>query len=90
MSTLAINAIKQSMPQLIVRNIEAKVVSELRQRAARRGVSMEEEHRRILREVLVRGGRKRRTLKDHLADMPDVGSDALFARPSARMRRVRL
>ena len=78
------------MPQLIVRNIEAQVVSKLRQRAARRGVSMEEEHRRILREVLVHGGKKRRTLKEHLADMPDVGIDALFKRPPARMRRVRL
>ena len=77
------------MPQLIVRNIEAQVVSKLRQRAARRGVSMEEEHRRILREVLVHGGKKRRTLKEYLADMPDVGIDALFKRPPARMRRVR-
>jgi len=78
------------MAQLIVRSIEEKVVAQLRQRAARHGVSMEEEHRRILREVLSRRGATRRSFKDHLTSMPDAGDDALFARPSARMRRIRL
>ncbi len=79
------------MAQLIVRSIEDKVVAELKQRAARRGVSMEEEHRRILREALSQRGRGgRRSFKDHLAQMPDVGGDQLFERPVARMRRVRL
>lgn len=79
------------MAQLIVRSIEEKVVTELRQRAARRGVSMEEEHRRILREALgPRGRGARHSFKDHLAKMPDVGDDALLERPPARMRRVRL
>jgi antitoxin FitA len=79
------------MAQLIVRSIEEKVVSELKQRAARHGVSMEEEHRRILREALSRRGRgDRRSFKDHLARMPDVGSDTLFERLPGRMRRVRL
>jgi len=78
------------MAQLIVRNLEEKVVAALRQRAARHGVSMEEEHRVILRETLVRGGRgQRRSFKDHLANMPDVGDDALFARPAASLRRIR-
>jgi plasmid stability protein len=79
------------MAQLIVRSIEEKVVTELRQRAARHGVSMEEEHRRILREALSQRGRGvRRSFKDHLGKMPDVGGDNLFERPPARMRRVRL
>ena len=79
------------MPQLIVRSIEEKIVAELRQRAARRGVSMEEEHRRILREALGhRGRRVPRSFKDHLAKMPEVEGDGLFERPPARMRRVRL
>jgi plasmid stability protein len=79
------------MAQLIVRSIEEKVVAELRQRAARRGVSMEEEHRRILREALSHRGRGvQRSFKDHLATMPDIGADKLFERPPARMRRVRL
>lgn len=79
------------MAQLIVRSIEEKVVAQLRQRAARHGVSMEEEHRRILREALSRrSGVMRRSFKDHLASMPPAGDDALFARPAARMRRVRV
>ena len=82
---------KQVMAQLIVRNLEDKVVAALRQRAARHGVPMEEEHRRILRETLARRGRgERRSFKDHLASMPDVGDDSLFARPAARLRGVRL
>jgi plasmid stability protein len=82
---------KFAMAQLIVRSVEEKIVTQLKQRAARHGVSMEEEHRRILREALRHGERSaRRTIKDHLASMPDVGDDALFERPAARMRRVRL
>ena len=76
---------------MVVRNIEEKVVAELRQRAAKHGVSMEEEHRRILRDTLSRGGRReRRSFKAHLANMPDVGDDALFERVAGRMRRIRL
>lgn len=79
------------MAQLIVRSIEEKVVAELKQRAARHGVSMEEEHRRILREALSQRGRGAPgSFKDHLAKMPDVGSEDLFERPPSRMRRVRL
>ncbi len=79
------------MAQLIVRNIEDTVVAALRQRAARHGIPMEEEHRRILRETLARRGRgERRSFKDHLANMPDFGDDALFGRPAAHPRRVRL
>jgi plasmid stability protein len=41
------------MAQLIVRKLEDKVVRKLKERAAKYGVSMEEEHRRILRETLL-------------------------------------
>ena len=41
------------MPQLIVRNIEEEVVRRLRSRAAAHGISMEEEHRRLLRGFLL-------------------------------------
>jgi len=41
------------MPQLIVRQIEDRVVKKLKQQAGAHGVSMEEEHRRILRESLL-------------------------------------
>lgn len=40
------------MAQFIVRNLEDDVVLRLKQRAARRGRSMEEEVRRVLREAV--------------------------------------
>jgi antitoxin FitA len=78
------------MAQLIVRNIDDRIVAKLRQRAAERGVSAEEEHRCILRQVLLRRSGSTRTLKAHLAAMPDVGDDRLFERRAARIRSVRL
>ena len=69
------------MAQLIVRNLEEKLVRKLKNRAGEHGVSTEEEHRRILREALL--GKKRgepKSLWQHLSDMPDVGDDSLFAR----------
>ena len=62
------------MRQLIVRNIEDEVVGALKVRAAERGRSMEAEHREILRDVLLSSARGP-SFKDHLASMPDVGSD---------------
>lgn len=41
------------MSLLMVRNVEPRVVVRLRMRAARNGVSVEEEHRRILQEALL-------------------------------------
>jgi antitoxin FitA len=78
------------MPQLIVRQIEEKVVQKLKQRAGANGVSMEEEHRRILRESLL--GRKDRpkSFKEALSAMPHVGKDADFARGPQIGRPVKL
>lgn len=75
--------------QLLVRNLDVDVVSRLRQRAAAHGQSMEAEHREILRDALLAGGRQR-SLKQALLDMPDVGVDADFARVQDRGRKVRL
>ena len=77
------------MAQLIVRRIEDRVVAELRARAAHNGRSMEAEHRELLREVLF-PRRRRRSLKEHLLDIPDVGDDRDFARPRDVPRKVRL
>ena len=79
------------MAQLVVRKVEDVVVKRLRRRAARHGVSMEEEHRRILRNELI-GGRTsaRASFKEYLETMPDAGEDDDFARPPSRARRVRL
>ena len=66
-----------SVPQLIVRNLEETVVRRLKKRAGEHGVSMEEEHRRILRVALGAGGKKPASFKDFLMSMPDV-DDAVF------------
>jgi plasmid stability protein len=42
------------MPQLLVRNVEESLVRRLKRRAAAHGVSVEEEHRRVLKEALSR------------------------------------
>ena len=78
------------MPQLIVRNIEKTVVKRLRECAVRDGVSMEEEHRRILRKMLLgnRSGKKLSFL-DFLKTMPEM-SDASFVRPKAGHRKLEL
>jgi hypothetical protein len=78
------------MPQLIVRQIEEKVVKKLKARAGLHGVSSEEEHRRILREVLLGKTAKSSSFKEHLLKMPDVGPDSIFARVQDTGRKVEL
>lgn len=79
------------MPQLIVRNIESKVVRKLKQRAGEHGVSMEEEHRRILRDSLLSQPEKNRpSFMEHLLSMPDVGSGKVFSRKKDYGRDVKL
>ena len=80
---------KGSGNQLIVRNLDEEVVRELKLRAARHGRSAEAEHREILREALLPSGRKK-SLKELLLEMPDVGEDADFERIEGGMRDVDL
>ena len=68
------------MPQLIVRQIEERVVKKLKEQAGLHGVSMEEEHRRILREALLGKSAKRPSFKEALLAMPHVGDDKDFER----------
>lgn len=77
------------MAQLLVRDIEADVVSELKIRAARHGRSAEEEHRQILREALRPQG-PAKSLKELLLEMPDIGEDGDFERSEDRGRPVEL
>jgi antitoxin FitA len=65
------------MAQLIVRRLEDKIVRRLKERAAKYGVSMEEEHRRILREILEpkKKPKPKMSLLDYLGTMPNVGDD---------------
>ena len=67
------------MAQLSVRRVDEAIVRELRRQASRHGRSSEDEHRAILVAALCREP-ARRSFKDHLAAMPDVGDDDDFAR----------
>ena len=75
--------------QLIVRNLEPELVAALKSRAARRGRSMEAEHREILRAAL-RPRRGRTSFREWLLRMPTVGADKDFARARRRPRPVGL
>jgi antitoxin FitA len=77
-----------AMAQLIVRDIDKKLVDLLKRRAAAHGRSAEAEHREILRAVLQPPPMV--SLKDHLLDMPNVGDDADFAVERSRARKVTL
>ena len=65
-----------TMPQLLVRNLDASVVKLLRRRAAAHGISAEEEHRRILKEALTQPAKRPETLMEFLLSpdgcAPDV------------------
>ena len=77
------------MRQLLVRRIEDRVVAALRARAARNGRSIEAEHRELLREALLSRPR-RRSLKEHLLSIPEIGEDGDFARLRELPRKVKL
>ena len=68
------------MAQLIVRNLNDRLVKRLKRRAAEHGVSTEEEHRRILREILEPKSKPKpkMSLLDYLSTMPNVGDDYDF------------
>jgi plasmid stability protein len=75
------------MPQLIVRQLETAVVRRLRSRAAAEGVSVEEAHRRVLRQALLgQQSPARRNFVEYLQAMPDV--DLPLARPRDLPRKV--
>lgn len=66
------------MANLVVRNIDDEVVSALKERAGRSGLSAEAEHRRILAKALL--GPKKKSFAEVLASMPAVGDDSDFER----------
>lgn len=78
------------MPQLLVRQVEEKVVRKLKQQAGQHGVSMEEEHRRVLREALLGKTMKRPSFKEALLAIPNVGEDEDFERGPQISRPVAL
>lgn len=66
------------MAQLVVRNLDEDIVQALKQRAASKNHSAEEEHRKILQAALYHP--KRRSFADVLSAMPNVGEDMDYAR----------
>ena len=78
------------MPKLIVRQIEENIVQKLKERAGQHGVSMEEEHRRILHEALTEEAGGRILFKEYLLQMPDAGRDEVFERQSDMGRSLEL
>jgi plasmid stability protein len=66
------------MANLVVRNLDQRLVDALKQRAARHGRSAEAEHRAILEAVLLLTPKK--SFAEVLSSMPDVGEDEDFVR----------
>lgn len=66
------------MANLVVRNLDPRIVDALKQRAARHGRSAEAEHRALLEELLLRP--KAKSFAEALATMPNVGQDEDFER----------
>ncbi len=73
------------MAQLVVRNLHDALVKALKQRAAKRNHSAEQEHREILQAALQ--GTRRRSVAEVPARMPDVGEDQDFEREQVDPRR---
>jgi plasmid stability protein len=70
---------RREMADLVVRNLDQRIVDALKQRAARHRRSAEAEHRAILEEVLL-GMPKKRSFAEALASMPNVGQHEDFER----------
>lgn len=66
------------MANLIVRNIDEKIVEELKAQAGKNGLSAEAEHRRILESVLLKP--KKKSFAEALKSIPNVGNDNDFER----------
>lgn len=66
------------MNQLLVRKVDSNTVRQLKARAKEQGISVEEAHRRILREALNRRSDSKPTLIQFLSEIevaPDVDLD---------------
>ena len=66
------------MANLVVRNLDQRIVDALKQRAVRHGRSAEAEHRALLEGVLLRP--KGKSFAEALVAMPNVGLDEDFER----------
>ena len=73
------------MPNLLVRNVDEDIIMALKAQAGEHCLSVEAEHRQILKAALHRP--KARTLIQVLMDMPDAGLDEDFLRTGSQAGR---
>ncbi len=66
------------MASLVVRNIDNEIVSALKARAGKHGISAEAEHRKILESTLLKP--RRMSFIEALISIPCVGNDSDFER----------
>jgi len=66
------------MANLVVRNLDKRIVDTLKQRAAKHGRSAEAEHRAILESTLL--GPKKKSFAEIISAMPNMGRDDDFER----------
>lgn len=80
------------MAELLVRDVEPAIVDRLKQRADEHRRSVEDEHRAILRDVLLAAEQEMSatTFEAYLREMPDVGTDADFSRIEGSIRDINL
>ena len=76
------------MAQLLVRKLDDALVKKLKTRASEHGVSVEEEHRRILQQALEpapeKPAEKEYTLLDHFLKLAEIAPDFDFSRERPR------
>ena len=73
------------MANLVVRNLDERIVQALKERATKHKRSAEAEHRALLEQALLKPRRK--TFAQTLAAMPNVGVDGDFERVDAEEAR---
>ena len=73
-----IRPVEDFMADLILRNVDEKLIKALKARAGRRGVRAEAEHREILAQALLKS--RKRSFAEVIAAMPNVGKDSDFER----------
>jgi plasmid stability protein len=80
------------MAELLVRDVEPAILARLKKRADEHRRSIEDEHRAILRDVLLADERETAatTFEAYLRKMPDVGTDADFSRIEGSIRDANL
>ena len=66
------------MADLIVRNVDERIVRALKSRAGKHGRSAEAEHRELLAAALLKSRKK--SFAEVLTSIPNVGEDTDFAR----------